>query len=146
MRSGESADGQTGRFGRLSLKINHLNKDRRERNMKHVKVGKLLAMLLAMCMIFSLAVYAEGSGDAGEATEITFWTFQELHVEYYEKMAEKWNEANPDDQMEILLSILIRMVCLRSILIFPIQIYTFNIIDIIIKHGWFQIGIDPGLR
>ena len=67
--------------------------------MKHVKVGKLLAMLLAMCMIFSLAVYAEGSGDAGEATEITFWTFQELHVEYYEKMAEKWNEANPDKQI-----------------------------------------------
>ncbi len=67
--------------------------------MKHVKVGKLLALLLAMCMIFSLAVYADGSGDAGEATEITFWTFQELHVEYYEKMAEKWNEANPDKQI-----------------------------------------------
>jgi len=31
-----------------------------------------------------------------EPTEIEFWTFQDLHIEFYEKMAEKWNQENPD--------------------------------------------------
>ncbi len=38
---------------------------------------------------------------SGEVTEIEFWTFQDLHVKHYEKMAEKWNAANPDKQIKL---------------------------------------------
>lgn len=31
-----------------------------------------------------------------QAVDIEFWTFQDLHVEFYEKMAEKWNQEHPD--------------------------------------------------
>lgn len=34
-------------------------------------------------------------------TEIEFWTFQDLHVEFYEKMAEKWNAENPSEPIEL---------------------------------------------
>lgn len=36
----------------------------------------------------------------GKPTKIVFWTFQELHQKYYEDMAKKWNEKNPDKQIE----------------------------------------------
>ena len=37
----------------------------------------------------------------GEYTELTVWTFIELHQEFYINMAEKWNEANPDKQVRL---------------------------------------------
>ncbi|WP_373231702.1 ABC transporter substrate-binding protein [Cohnella sp.] len=33
-------------------------------------------------------------------TKIVFWTFQELHQKFYEGMAAKWNEQNPDKPIE----------------------------------------------
>lgn len=33
---------------------------------------------------------------AAQPVDIEFWTFQDLHVAFYEKMAEKWNQENPD--------------------------------------------------
>ena len=38
----------------------------------------------------------EEPATSAEPTEIDFWTFQELHVKFYEKMADKWNAENPD--------------------------------------------------
>ncbi len=38
---------------------------------------------------------------SAEPTEIEFWTFQDLHVEFYEKMAEKWNEENPNEPIKL---------------------------------------------
>ncbi len=57
---------------------------------------KLLALVLALVLALgcSVTVLAEG-----EATEIEFWTFQTLHVEFYEEMAKEWNELNPDRQI-----------------------------------------------
>ncbi|MFB5266987.1 ABC transporter substrate-binding protein [Paenibacillus enshidis] len=41
-------------------------------------------------------------GGAGEnATELSFWTFVELHGKHFEKMLTKWNEANPDRQIKL---------------------------------------------
>ncbi|WP_059052013.1 ABC transporter substrate-binding protein [Paenibacillus senegalimassiliensis] len=41
-------------------------------------------------------------GGAGEsATELSYWTFVELHGQHFEKMLEKWNEANPDRQIKL---------------------------------------------
>lgn len=36
-----------------------------------------------------------------DATDLEFWTFVELHGKFYESMAEKWNEQNPDKQVKI---------------------------------------------
>lgn len=39
---------------------------------------------------------------AGEnATELSYWTFVELHGQHFEKMLGKWNAANPDRQIKL---------------------------------------------
>lgn len=35
-------------------------------------------------------------GDAENATELTFWTFQELHLDFFRVAVERWNEEFPD--------------------------------------------------
>ncbi len=83
---------------------------------------KLIALLLALVMVFAMVACnkpAEPAPAPDEPapveptpapeptpepepdeevvpTEIEYWTFQEIHVEFYEEMAKKWNEANPD--------------------------------------------------
>ncbi len=39
---------------------------------------------------------AEGGPDAEGRTPLEMWVFAELHATYYEQMAERWNEENPD--------------------------------------------------
>ena len=61
-----------------------------------------LALVISLVLIFGLfagAVSAEAAEP--EPEEIEFWTFQELHVEYYEKMADKWNEEHPDKPIKL---------------------------------------------
>jgi arabinosaccharide transport system substrate-binding protein len=45
-------------------------------------------------------VFAAGSKEQTaapkEGTELTFWTFQDLHMDFYKTMAKLWNEQNPD--------------------------------------------------
>lgn len=49
-----------------------------------------------------------GSRDMGvegdDVTELTVWTFVENHQDFYTEMAEKWNEENPDKQVNLVLS------------------------------------------
>lgn len=40
-----------------------------------------------------------GAGDT--ATELSYWTFVELHGQHFKKMLEKWNAANPDRQIKL---------------------------------------------
>ncbi|GIO31634.1 MULTISPECIES: ABC transporter substrate-binding protein [Paenibacillus] len=42
----------------------------------------------------------DGGADKG-ATELSYWTFVELHGQHFEKMLEKWNKANPDRQIKL---------------------------------------------
>ncbi|RIX59447.1 extracellular solute-binding protein [Paenibacillus nanensis] len=42
-----------------------------------------------------------GGASDGKATKLEFWTFQQLHADYYLEMAKRWNEANPDKPIEI---------------------------------------------
>lgn len=71
-----------------------------------VTVLSLMLMLLAGCG-GSGGNAAEGKssvldGGAGEsATELSYWTFVELHGQHFEKMLKKWNEANPDRQIKL---------------------------------------------
>ncbi len=56
----------------------------------------LLIVVLITCVIGM--VFAAGGREAApkEGTELTFWTFQDLHMSFYENMAKLWNEQNPD--------------------------------------------------
>lgn len=45
---------------------------------------------------------SNGSNSSAEADgALEFWTFTEIHGDFYKAMAEKWNEANPDKQISI---------------------------------------------
>ncbi|PRO67259.1 ABC transporter substrate-binding protein [Alkalicoccus urumqiensis] len=39
--------------------------------------------------------------DIEGATELDFWTFAETHAEFFEDAAERWNEENPDDPIQL---------------------------------------------
>ena len=58
---------------------------------------RFLAILLTALMLMS---FATASASAAP-TKITFWTFQELHVAFYQEMAKEWNEKYPDRQIEL---------------------------------------------
>jgi arabinosaccharide transport system substrate-binding protein len=46
---------------------------------------------------------ADASSDtAATPTDIEFWTFQALHVDFYKKMADLWNEANPNEPINLI--------------------------------------------
>ena len=71
---------------------------------------KVIALLLGTAMIVgSLAGCGGKKDDSADepkktedgATELEFWTFTEIHGDFYETMAEKWNEANPDKKVSI---------------------------------------------
>mgnify|MGYP001266204130 FL=1 len=49
-------------------------------------------------------VESVGSDDEN-ATDLTFWTFQGLHVEFYEEAVKSWNEANPDRPLNVQLEV-----------------------------------------
>ena len=59
-----------------------------------MKKVMVLVLVLALALGSGMTALAEG-----EATEIEFWTFQTLHVAFYEEMAKEWNELNPDRQI-----------------------------------------------
>ncbi|MNC07170.1 putative arabinose-binding protein precursor [compost metagenome] len=64
-----------------------------------------MVVLLAGCKDSSGTSSGETSvlnGGAGEnATELSYWTFVELHGQHFEKMLAKWNKANPDRQIKL---------------------------------------------
>lgn len=65
---------------------------------------KRKAMALALCaamMMGTFGGFEVKAADDSSATELEFWTFVELHGQFYENMAEKWNEANPDKQVKV---------------------------------------------
>lgn len=75
---------------------------------------KIMAVLLSMTMAAGLLGGCGSSSDdekkedstnkeqtAEDGTELEFWTFTEIHGDFYETMAEKWNEANPDKKVSI---------------------------------------------
>ena len=59
---------------------------------------KLLALVLTLAMVLGCGALSAASAEGGP-TEIEFWTFQTLHVEFYEEMAKEWNALNPDRQI-----------------------------------------------
>ena len=66
---------------------------------------KRKAMALALCAAMMMGTFGgfevKAADDDSSATKLEFWTFTEIHGQFYENMAEKWNEANPDKQVEV---------------------------------------------
>lgn len=48
---------------------------------------------------------AKEDDTAAEGTPLELWTFQEVHRQFYESMAEKWNEENPDKPVNLTVSV-----------------------------------------
>nr|WP_317363159.1 ABC transporter substrate-binding protein [uncultured Blautia sp.] len=80
---------------------------------------KALAVLLCAAMAGTMLAGCGGSKDGGEkketgkremevegddVTTLNIWTFIENHQDFYTNMAEKWNEANPDKKVKLVLS------------------------------------------
>ena len=61
---------------------------------------KLLALILVLSLAVSCGMISSAADEAAP-TEIEFWTFQDLHVAFYETMAEEWNAQNPDRQIKL---------------------------------------------
>ncbi|NBK22044.1 MAG: sugar ABC transporter substrate-binding protein [Spirochaetia bacterium] len=65
-------------------------------------------IILVTILMVSMVGLVFGGGAAESAkpatgakvSEISFWTFQDLHLAFYEKMAKLWNEQNPDRQIK----------------------------------------------
>ncbi|MDQ0253265.1 arabinosaccharide transport system substrate-binding protein [Evansella vedderi] len=43
----------------------------------------------------------DNGGSEGEVTELTFWTFVGLHIEFFEEGVRSWNETYPDRQIKL---------------------------------------------
>lgn len=64
-----------------------------------------LLLIAFMLLVLSLGVFAGGgSEDAGdgEFTEISLWTFNELHQQFYEVAADRWNVRNADRKIRLM--------------------------------------------
>ena len=87
---------------------------------------KLVSSLLCVAMVATMLAGCGGSSDSGSSdsgsaedtsssdgetqgtntfvdggTELSLWTFQELHVGFWTEMADKWNEENPDNPINL---------------------------------------------
>lgn len=49
---------------------------------------------------------SESKTSGGDATTLEMWTFVELHGDFYVEMAKKWNEENPDKQVEVKVNVM----------------------------------------
>lgn len=72
--------------------------------MKKRITRSIVAAGLAASMVMSMGIGASAEDGSTQGTntfvdggtEMSFWTFQELHVGFWTAMADKWNEQNPD--------------------------------------------------
>lgn len=60
------------------------------------RIFVLLVLIMCMVGMVFAAGNKEQTASAIEGTELTFWTFQDLHMDFYKTMAKLWNEQNPD--------------------------------------------------
>ncbi|GLX70306.1 ABC transporter substrate-binding protein [Paenibacillus glycanilyticus] len=65
-----------------------------------MKKGITLTSTLALALMLVLSA-CSSEGSSGKATKVVFWTFNELHQQFFEGMADKWNEAHPDEKIKL---------------------------------------------
>lgn len=59
------------------------------------EILRLGALVLVLVMAMSTLISAAG------VTELSYWTFVDLHEKHFQKMAGLWNEAHPDRQVKL---------------------------------------------
>ena len=59
---------------------------------------RFLVLLLTVSMLAALLPL---TGIAAEPTELTFWTYVELHSEFFQDAANRWNEMHPDEPINL---------------------------------------------
>ncbi len=58
-----------------------------------------IALVLSGCSSTTEGGSQAGAGNSGGKTTLTFWTFNELHVRFYEEAVKDWNQQHPDQQI-----------------------------------------------
>lgn len=101
---------------RFNIKFERLFAKMKKRILALILATVLLLTVFAACSSPAPADSAAAEKPAGDsaapastpaatpaegATTLEFWTFQDLHVEFYEKMTEKWNAENADEQINL---------------------------------------------
>jgi arabinosaccharide transport system substrate-binding protein len=79
-----------------------------------MKMKSLLSILLGLSMCFLLVACKGGNstsgeatesevigGDVEDATELKYWTFVELHMEFFKDAVPRWNELHPDKPIKL---------------------------------------------
>ncbi|WP_347549140.1 ABC transporter substrate-binding protein [Pseudalkalibacillus hwajinpoensis] len=75
----------------------------------------LLVLMFGLITLFLMACSGGGSSSSGEeatesevigddvenATELKYWTFVELHMDFFKDAVPRWNEANPDKPIKL---------------------------------------------
>jgi arabinosaccharide transport system substrate-binding protein len=56
---------------------------------------KFIAFVMSLAVIPGALVFAQAK------TDLTLWTFQEVHQKFYQSMAETWNAAHPKQQINL---------------------------------------------
>jgi arabinosaccharide transport system substrate-binding protein len=57
--------------------------------------------LFVMTFILVFVLTTASVSPQGKTTTLTFWTFQELHVDFWKDAVATWNAAHPDKQIEL---------------------------------------------
>lgn len=42
-----------------------------------------------------------GTSTSGKATDLTYWTYQDLHIQFMKDAAQRWNTAHPNEQINL---------------------------------------------
>ena len=82
-----------------------------------MKLRKFLGGFLSTALMISMLASCGGGSSSGEevgmetgagedASQMTMWTFVELHGQFYEDMLQRWNEENPDKQINVKLNVM----------------------------------------
>ncbi|SFE77851.1 arabinosaccharide transport system substrate-binding protein [Paenibacillus catalpae] len=65
-----------------------------------MKKGITFTATLALALMLVLSA-CSSDNSSGKATKVVFWTFNELHQQFFESMADRWNEAHPDEKIKL---------------------------------------------
>lgn len=69
---------------------------------------KKVVLIMTLVVCTATFLYAGGAAEkapvvpqAGTVTEVTYWTFQDVHLQFFQKMADLWNTQNPQRQIKL---------------------------------------------
>ena len=74
---------------------------------------RFLFLLITFVVITSMLFFVFGCSKkkSGGLTDLTFWTFQEVHAQFMKDAVESWNAQNPDNQINLMTEVTIRNGC-----------------------------------